>query len=99
MEEDYQKVTSTAGHLQQKVYTLEEEVKEMNMKVELDNEEKEKALIAKEELERALNQEGVPKCPVCNRRFPSIDVLRGHMDIKHPDGQLNKNTENEGMVS
>ena len=90
MEEDYQKVTSTAGHLQEKVYALEEEVKEMRLKVDLDNEEKEKALIAFEELQRSLDQEGIPKCPLCNRRFPTIDVLEGHMGIVHPSGQENQ---------
>ena len=97
MEEDYKKVTSTAGHLQEKVYALEEEVKEMKLKVELDNEEKEKALFANEELQRALDQEGVPKRPLCNCRFPTIDVLGGHMDLQHQDGQLNNVSDNEVM--
>ena len=46
MEEDYKKVSTAAGQLQQEVHVLEEEVKEMKVKVELDNDEKEKAQIA-----------------------------------------------------
>ena len=85
MEEDYKKVSTAAGQLQQEVHVLEEEVKDMKVKVELDNDEKEKAQIAHEELQKALDEEGVPKCPICSRRFPNIDVLSGHMDIKHPN--------------
>ena len=90
MEEDYQKVPSAAGGLQQKVHVLEEELKEMKVKVKLDNDEKEKALIAYEELQSALDQEGIPKCPICSRRFPNVDVLTGHIDINNP----NNDTEN-----
>ena len=87
IKEDYTKVTKVAGQLQQRVYTLEEEVKEMKLKVELDHNEKEKALIDFEELQQALDQEGIPQCPICNRRFTTIDVLQGHMDINHEEGQ------------
>ena len=83
VEEDYKKVTAAAGHLQQKVHTLEEEVKEMKLKSDLDSKEKEKAQIALEELQLQLDQEGVPMCPICNKRFPTSDVLQGHIDIVH----------------
>ena len=101
MEEDYQRVTAAAGHLQQKVHNLEEEIREMKLKADIDNTEKEKAEIKYEELQMALDQEGVPQCPICNKRFTNIDVLKGHMDIIHPEIDnpvlQNQNYLNEDM--
>ena len=61
----------------------------MKIKVDLDIAEKEKAQIAYEELQKALDEEGEPQCPVCQRRFKSVD-------IKHQEE--NENTlNNENM--
>ena len=83
IQEDYASVAKAAGHLQQKVHTLEEELKELKLKSDLDMEEKDKSDIALENLQRDLDLEAIPKCPICSRRFPNTDILKGHIDITH----------------
>ena len=95
-EEDYQKVATAAGELQTRVHNLEEEIKEIKLKADLDNEEKEKVKFTLEKLQAELNQEGIPMCPLCNKRFPTIDVLEGHIDINH--GDTTEQQGNDGLV-
>ena len=57
----------------------------MKLKADLDYEEKEKAKLALETLQIELDKEGIPMCPLCNKRFPTLDALEGHMDINHQD--------------
>ena len=85
VQEDYVKVAAAASQLQLRVHTLEEENKELKIKADLDNDEKEKLEIAAEKLMKELDEEGIPKCPVCTRRFPNSEVLQGHIDISHED--------------
>ena len=93
LQEDYKKVSSAAGHLQQKVHTQEEEIKELKIKIDLDVDEKEEAKIKIEKMMQELDQEGIPKCPVCDKRFPNTEILQGHIDInheghRHPDNNM-----------
>ena len=104
VQEDYTKVAAAAGHLQQRVHTLEEEIKELKIKADLDKDEKERAEIKAEKLMQELDQEGIPKCPVCDKRFPNTEVLQGHIDIsheghKHPDSNkpIKRNINTEEM--
>ena len=90
VKEDYQKVTHVAGELQNRVHNLEEEIKEMKVKMELDIQAKDKAEIELETLKADLDQEGIPKCPICRKWFPNIDVITGHMDIVHGQNGQNK---------
>ena len=90
VKEDYQKVTLVAGELQNRVHNLEEEIKEMKVKMELDIQAKDKAEIELETLKSDLDQEGIPKCPICRKWFPNIDVITDHMDIVHGRNGQNK---------
>ena len=38
-----------------------------------------------EKLHNQLDQEGVPQCTVCSRRFQNIDALNGHLGINHKE--------------
>ena len=75
VKEDYEKVAKVAGELQAKVHTLEEEVKEMKIKTELDIKAKDVAEIKLEELKADLDSEGIPKCPICTKWFPNIEII------------------------
>lgn len=88
MKEDYEKVAQAAGALQGRVHNLEEEVKEMMLKMELDIKAKDKAEIALEVLITYLDNEGIPKCHICSKWFPNTEAIKGHMDVQH-EGQRN----------
>ena len=55
----------------------------MKTKADLDIKAKDVAEIKLEELKADLDREGIPKCPICTKWFPNIDVIRGHIDIIH----------------
>ena len=83
IQEDYGKCTVAAGHLQDRVHTLEEEIKEVKLTSELDKREKEQSDNALISLNTALDQEDIPKCTVCQRRFQNIENVNSHMNSKH----------------
>ena len=80
-EEDYKECAHVTGHLQEKVYRLEEEVKTLKSKSKLDEDEKNEAVKALKKKEEDLEAEGIPKCKVCSRRLLNVNTLKGQMDI------------------
>ena len=98
MQEDYHKVSKAAGALQSRVHILEEEVSEMKLKMELDIKAKDKAEIALEVLKAELDNEGIPKCPICSKWFPNTEAIKGHMDIQH-DGKRNSKISQPSTTS
>ena len=73
---------------------LQEELKEVKIKAEL---EKKEALDSLNTLQMDLDHEAIPKCAVCNRRTATMDALQGHMDVYHHDQTSKTNYGEESM--
>ena len=85
VKEDYQKVSQVAGELQGKVHNLQEEVKEMKLKIELAVKAKDQAEIELEQLKSDLDSAGIPKCPICAKWFPTTEVIKRHIESRHEE--------------
>ena len=68
----------------------------MKLKADLDNADKEKLQIALETIQLQLDREGIPLCPLCNRR---TDALAGHIEITHYTYGGQQKKANEVMES